>query len=266
MGIIGTLPVQLANGTIADASQVMADLNFIANQVNANAQPAGSYLLPGFISPGSLVNIQVFTASATYTPIANATKAIIEMVGAGGAGGGAAATGSSQYSVGSGGCGGAYFKLWIPSGLQTYSGISLTVGAGGAGVSGANGNAGGNTLFGAAGAFATAVGGAGGIAGAANGLGIDLILSAVAPTPVSGSATTLAVLSATNGRVGDASMCSLNGNVIGNGGDSALGMGGHLGVGNGFGSAGSGAQVFANSGAAAGFAGANGLIIIYEFQ
>ncbi|AOI70839.1 tail fiber domain-containing protein [Burkholderia ubonensis] len=35
--IIGNLPNSLANGTTADASQVMADLNFIVNQVNANA-------------------------------------------------------------------------------------------------------------------------------------------------------------------------------------------------------------------------------------
>ncbi|QTO49468.1 tail fiber domain-containing protein [Burkholderia latens] len=38
--IIGNLPVTLQNGTTADASQVMTDLNFIANQVNANAMPA----------------------------------------------------------------------------------------------------------------------------------------------------------------------------------------------------------------------------------
>ena len=40
MAIVGTLPVTLANGTTADASQVMSELNFIANQVNANAVPA----------------------------------------------------------------------------------------------------------------------------------------------------------------------------------------------------------------------------------
>lgn len=39
MAIIGALPNNLQNGTTADASQVMADLNFIVNQVNANALP-----------------------------------------------------------------------------------------------------------------------------------------------------------------------------------------------------------------------------------
>ncbi|WP_175692960.1 tail fiber domain-containing protein [Burkholderia ambifaria] len=43
MTIIGALPDTLQNGTTADASQVMADLNYIVNQVNANAQPVGSY-------------------------------------------------------------------------------------------------------------------------------------------------------------------------------------------------------------------------------
>lgn len=46
MSIIGTLPDNLANGTTADASQVMADLNFIVNQVNANACPLGTLTAP----------------------------------------------------------------------------------------------------------------------------------------------------------------------------------------------------------------------------
>ncbi|KVN55394.1 hypothetical protein WT13_23565 [Burkholderia anthina] len=39
MSIIGNLPNTLSNGTTADATQVMADFNYIVNQVNANAQP-----------------------------------------------------------------------------------------------------------------------------------------------------------------------------------------------------------------------------------
>jgi protein-disulfide isomerase-like protein with CxxC motif len=39
MPIIGTLPNTLTNGTTADATQVMADLNQIVNDVNANAAP-----------------------------------------------------------------------------------------------------------------------------------------------------------------------------------------------------------------------------------
>lgn len=46
MPIIGTLPNNLINGTTADASQVMADLNYIINQVNANATPLGTLTAP----------------------------------------------------------------------------------------------------------------------------------------------------------------------------------------------------------------------------
>ena len=46
MAIVGTLPVYLVNGTVADATQVMADLLFIVQQVNANAQPLGQLVQP----------------------------------------------------------------------------------------------------------------------------------------------------------------------------------------------------------------------------
>ena len=39
MSIIGSLPYILQDGTVADANQVMADLNFIKSAVNANATP-----------------------------------------------------------------------------------------------------------------------------------------------------------------------------------------------------------------------------------
>lgn len=42
MPIIGTLPATLTNGTLADATQVMADFNFIVSQVNANAAAGGT--------------------------------------------------------------------------------------------------------------------------------------------------------------------------------------------------------------------------------
>jgi hypothetical protein len=37
MAIVGALPIQLANGTLADATQVMSDFNYVVAQVNANA-------------------------------------------------------------------------------------------------------------------------------------------------------------------------------------------------------------------------------------
>lgn len=43
--IVGALPSTLTNGTTADATQVMADLNWIVNQVNANAAPLATTAL-----------------------------------------------------------------------------------------------------------------------------------------------------------------------------------------------------------------------------
>ncbi|RQQ54304.1 tail fiber domain-containing protein [Burkholderia stagnalis] len=70
MAIIGTLPVSLSNGTTADASQVMSDLNFIVNQVNANAVPTNVTSLASLTSIGGAFSIPgnlTVTGSATVT-------------------------------------------------------------------------------------------------------------------------------------------------------------------------------------------------------
>jgi hypothetical protein len=64
MAIIGALPVNLTDGTTADASQVMADFNYIANQVNAGAMPISP---DGFTSNGSIVNTGTFTNTGVVT-------------------------------------------------------------------------------------------------------------------------------------------------------------------------------------------------------
>jgi hypothetical protein len=46
MPIIGTLPNNIQNGQAVDASPVMADFNYIVNQVNANANPSGTLTAP----------------------------------------------------------------------------------------------------------------------------------------------------------------------------------------------------------------------------
>jgi len=46
MAIIGTLPNTISNGQTVDATPVMADFNFIVNQVNANAAPLGTFTAP----------------------------------------------------------------------------------------------------------------------------------------------------------------------------------------------------------------------------
>lgn len=54
MAIIGALPYILTNGTTADATQVMADLNYLVSQVNANAAAIGA-LVPSTQNVRSVV-------------------------------------------------------------------------------------------------------------------------------------------------------------------------------------------------------------------
>ena len=99
------------------------------------------------------------SASGTFTPNPAATLRRVQGSSGGGGGGGAVATNSSQASVGSGGNSGSYADFWIVGAVPTT--IAYACGAGGTGVAGANGNAGGQSTFGS---YATLPGGLGGLA------------------------------------------------------------------------------------------------------
>jgi hypothetical protein len=112
----------------------------IAGQVLA--QNAG-LTAPEWITKNGDVNLQVFTASGTYTPTAGYKKALVICTG-GGRGGGSGPTGSN----GPGGDGGATAITVIDISAATPS--AVTIGAGGAGATsgastGAPGSAGGTT-------------------------------------------------------------------------------------------------------------------------
>lgn len=109
---------------------------------------------------GRFLGVQVFAASgsAAYTPTAGATKALVQMCGAAGAGGGAPASGAGQVGYGSGGHSGAAIEFLID--LAGISSVSLTVGTGGvSGSAGQPGGAGSASIFGT---YGTANGGPGG--------------------------------------------------------------------------------------------------------
>jgi hypothetical protein len=256
MAIIGILPVTLQNGTTADATQVMSDFNFIVNQVNANALPTS------FVAPGTLLNVQTFTVSGTYTPFSGATKAWVRAIAGGGAGGATVPTGPGQCAAGGGGGAGAYGELYVSTGLAT---TTITIGLGGLANLAPAGGSGGNTSFGA---LLVCVGGTGGTQGGAG----------------SGSAGGF-----NSGNGGTGGNCSGSGNIIVNGrgatggtgvgfttayvqnglgANSMWGSGGdpfNSGAARGFGSGGVGAGVGQNSAAAQGQNGAPGLMIIFEF-
>lgn len=68
--IIGTLPNNLQNGAVADATQVMADLNKIVNDVNANAAPLSNTALLNANNNFSAVQSGINATSAANFPTA----------------------------------------------------------------------------------------------------------------------------------------------------------------------------------------------------
>lgn len=124
------------------------------------------------IGPGRLLGGRVFTASGTYTPTAGTNSVIVELLGAGGAGGGIPV--SPSYGAGApGGGGGGYGRKRITSG---FSGVMVTIGTGGVGVSNNSGNSGGSSSFGS---LLTCTGGTGGgvgnVAGSTNVLAAGIV-------------------------------------------------------------------------------------------
>lgn len=212
---------------------------------------------------GRLINVQRFTANATYTPTAGTKSIVVEGVGGGGAGGGTLATGASQGGGAGGGGAGAYFKTRLTSG---FSGVAVVVGAGGVGVSGGNGGNGGTTSFGAVG---TAPGGVGGSNGAP--VGTFPILNGYGP----GAATaTLGNIINAAGGAGTFALISTPGTGLsGTGGSSMLGQGANAVIGatldglpgGGPGAGGSGSLTLQSGAARTGGAGAPGLVIVWEY-
>ncbi len=97
------------------------------------------------VTRGRFLNVRVFNTAGTftYTPTTGTNSVVVEVVGGGGGGGGCQANGASASSAGGGGGSGAYGR-----GLYTsaFSGVTVTVGAGGA--AGGAGGTGGSSSFG----------------------------------------------------------------------------------------------------------------------
>lgn len=96
-----------------------------------------------------------------FTPNPLARKTFVRAKGGGAGGGGAPSTDGSHLSGGAGGGEGGYCEKWIAA-ASIGTNQLVTVGKGGVGNSGANGDAGGNTTFGS---ILTATGGGAGGAG-----------------------------------------------------------------------------------------------------
>lgn len=236
-------------------------LNTVENNT-ANPDTGGA----GWTNPlaGRLLNVRYFTTPgvSTYTPTPGTSFVRVRMQAGGGAGGGAVVTNASQVSVGIAGSAGSYGEAVFNSG---FSGVSITIGAGGTGVAGANGGAGGTSSFGA---LLTVPGGIGGAVGPAS-----------TPSPLAGqngptSAPTGAAvfIRGEGGYGGIASTTTVA--QGGRGGQSAFGVGGNVSspatAGNPSSNYGAGGGSAANvNSAAATFAGGNGMAgvaIIEEYS
>jgi len=279
--ILGSSSVPVANGGTARAtltahSVLLGNGTSGVNSVGPNATSGlalisqGSSADPIFGLPtGTLVNVQRFTSSGTYTPTAGATSAIVMAVGGGGGGGGSAATTSSQVALGGAGSAGA----WGVARITSLSSQTVTIGsAGSGGAAGANaGTNGGQTSIGT---WLVCPGGVGGPAGAATAITSTNVNGV--PAGFSGSPSSSgSLLEGSAGNVGTYALWGFNGAGsvnLGQGGNSRFGAGGfvaNLGAGssgNGFGAGGSGASGGASASAAAGGNGTAGYVIVYEYN
>lgn len=255
-------------GTALAAGEIKSGMLCLIECKTATAfQLLNKFVLP---TAGRLLAVQVFTASGTYTPNALTTAAIVRFCGGGGAGGGAAAT-TGQASVGSGGQAGGYVEFyWSAPSSQT-----VTIGAAGAGSSGAAGASGGNTSLGALG---TANGGRGGAVVAAGTTVATATISSgagSAPTSITNGtiiSTLTGMMPAAPLRLGsDTGIATAGGSSPTGGGGIAFSQatgGNTSNTGNsatGFGAGGGGAGNFGTQTAVAGGPGTAGIMVIYEF-
>lgn len=212
------------------------------------------------------VNTIYYTSNGTFSkasyPWLRAIK--VRVQGGGGAGGGAPASSSGNASTGGGGGGGAYAESFITDIAGLAASVTITRGAGGTGVSGGNGNAGGTSSFGT---LVTANGGSGGLARGASSLTFGTNGGAGSSTGTGdivfgGSGGGIAYASGGFGTGGPGGSSHLGGGGEGHasasgGGTGVTGTAGTL-----YGGGGGGASTNGYAVAFAGGAGANGIVIV----
>ncbi len=227
-------------------------------------------------SAAGLVGIQTFCTSgctsssgSTYTADSGTEQVIVEVQAPGGGSGGTAATSTGQSAATGGGGGGSFSKVWITS---SFSGVTVTAPSGGAG-----GSAGNNSgTAGSTASFGSIVSCPGGTAGSG-----ELASSVAAPELGAGASSSCTISGATTlvnivgspgfyGIVVSPGTASASGqggiSPYGSGGNSRVGGGTGI-TGNGYGSGGGGAnQSTASSAAEAGGSGAQGIVIVYEYN
>lgn len=275
-GTVQVTPTDLMNvSVILDGDEFPIRAQSLVGGVPADTRvmimtvpPQGVYII-GFVGVGGIVAVQPIreyitdTATTSYDGIDGAVYYDIECVGGGGAGGGATAAAGGQNSKGSGGGGGGYARSRIAASDITFP-VSVTVGSGGTGVSGAAGGSGVTTVWDSA--VVSADGGVGGSTAASS-----LAAGFSVQGGGGGGATGDFVVPGGGGSIGtgSATLCG-----SGSGGDSHYGNGANGRAsaaaaaslagftGGNYGGGGSGAAVNAGGGAQAGGNGGPGIIIV----
>lgn len=221
---------------------------------------------------GRLLGVRRFATpgTSTYTPTSGTTRVVVEVVGAGASGGGTVAALTGQSAAGGGGGGGAFARALIDSG---FSGVTVTIGAGGSSVAGAAGAAGGPSSFGSlvvcpggsgapqAGGSATPTYGTPGLGaqGPTFGSGVQVIAGASGAPGFPGAVYSPALV------ISGAGASTPYGSGSSATGSSATGQTGTGLQAGGQGAGGAGGYSTAGGGAGTGGAGAGGLVVVYEY-
>jgi len=258
----GTTIEQLWDGTLAPGENVVMDQNGDFTYYNASGVPIVSN------GPGRLLNITLLTSGTTFTTGTGTNRIRARLQAAGGAGGGVTAVAGG--AAGGGGAGG-YAEWWIA--VSPNTGYTYAIGSGGTGVSGATGNAGGNTTLAVGGTTVTTNGGAGGI-GLTGTTALTVGMAGAGGAISTNGTVNLAGQPGSPG-ITDVTLAPAAGAMSGSGGHAMLGAGavglagGAAGNGNsaaalGYGGGGGG-SLTATAAARTGGAGGGGCIIIEEY-
>lgn len=256
----------LRQGTVMAAvlAQFISDTASVDVLDNGNTATILANMKSGLtnLTPGRLLNIQIFTSNSTYTPTPGTKSVIVEAAGGGGGGGGTFNTGSGQRACAGGGGAGGAGRARFTSG---FSGVAVTIGQGGTGGA-ANtnsaGGAGGSTSFGS---LLVCTGGGGGTFSSPWGIPIHTT-GGLSGLP---SGVNISQYACSPGRSG---YYSNNGWLSCEGTSSPFGRGGQQAGGTsvgfaavGYGCGGGGAVTGDSAAGQVGGAGSNGVVIVWEY-